>query len=132
MIYLRSSVGLEIRQDDLLFTCLQSNFSTGVFTHFKRIANYSKRDKEEVRREIDLFFKASRIDRSNIILGIPRGDIIIRHLDLPGEIADNLKQVVQYQVQSFEPTEEDKYYYDYVQLNSRPRCEKASRAPGDG
>ena len=31
-------------------------------------------------------------------------------------MADNLKQVVQYQVQSFEPTEEDRFYHDYALL----------------
>jgi Tfp pilus assembly protein PilN len=118
MIYLRSSVGIEIRQEDLLISCLQSNLSAAVFTHFKRIVNHRQRDKEEVRKEIDQFFKSHRLDRSNVVLGIPRGDIIIRHLDLPIEVADNLKQVVLYQVQSFEPTEEEKFYYDYTQLNS--------------
>ncbi len=117
MIYLKSSVGVEIRQEDLLISSLQSNFSAGVFTHFKRITNYGKRDRGEVRREIGQFFKSHQLDRSNIVLGLPRGDIIIRHLDLPVEVADNLKQVVQYQVQSFEPTEEEKYYYDYVKVN---------------
>lgn len=118
MIYLRSGVGIEIRQEDLLISCLQSNFSAGVFTHFKRIANYRQRDREEVRREIDQFFKTHRLDRSNLVLGLPRADIIIRHLDLPIEVADNLKQVVLYQVQSFEPTEEEKFYYDFALLSS--------------
>ncbi len=50
------------------------------------------------------------------MLGIPRKDIVMRYLDLPSEVADNLKQVVQYQVQSFEPTEEDRFYHDYALL----------------
>ncbi|HYK89573.1 MAG TPA: PilN domain-containing protein [Acidobacteriota bacterium] len=124
MIYLKSSVGIEIRKDDLLISSLQSNFSAGVFTHFKRITDYCKRDRQEVRREVDQFFKAHQLDRSNVILGVPRGDVIIRHLDMPTEIADNLKQVVQYQVQSFEPTEEEKYYYDFVQVNANPGAKR--------
>ncbi len=126
MIYLKSSVGIEIRQDDLLISSLQSNFSAGVFTHFKRIANYGKRERDEVRREISQFFRSHQLDRSNIVLGLPRGDIIIRYLDLPVEVADNLKQVVQYQVQSFEPTEEEKYYYDYVKVNQGPGAKRLS------
>lgn len=124
MIYLKSSVGVEIRQDDLLISSLQSNFSAGVFTHFTRIADYSKRDRGEVRREIDQLFKSRRLDRNSIVLGVPRGQVIIRHLDLPIEVEDNLKQVVQYQVQSFEPTEEEKYYYDYVRLTAAPGAKR--------
>jgi len=117
MIYLKTSVGLELRGEDMLISSLQSNFSGGVFTHFKRVTNYRLREKEELRREINNFFKSNRLGRDNIVLGIPRRDIVLRHLDLPSEVADNLKQVIHYQVQSFEPTEEDRFYYDYALLD---------------
>ncbi len=126
MIYLRTSIGVEIRQGDLLITCLQSNFTAGVFTHVKRIADYSSRDRAEVRREIDLFFKSKRLKRDGIVLGIPRQDVVIRYLDLPAEVADNLRQVVLYQVQAFEPTEEDKYYHDFALLPSTPGAKRLS------
>ena len=119
MIYLKSSVGIEARQEDLVISCLKSNFSGGVFTHFKRIAAYRTRDPEEVRKEIERYFKSQGLSRDRIVLGIPRVDAIIRHLDLPREVEDNLKQVVLYQVQSYEPSEEDKYYFDYVSMNPK-------------
>jgi hypothetical protein len=119
MFYLKSSVGIEARQEDLVISCLKSNFSGGVFTHFKRIAGYRTRDPEEVRKEIESYFKSQGLSRDRIILGIPRVDAIIRHLDLPREVEDNLKQVVLYQVQSYEPSEEDKYYFDYVSMNPK-------------
>jgi Tfp pilus assembly PilM family ATPase len=126
MIYLRSSVGIEVGRDDLVITCLQSNLAAAVFTHFKRIQNFRTREKAEVRREIESFFKSNRLDRESISLGIPRADVVIRHLDLPAEVADNLKQVVQYQVQAFEPTEEEKFYFDYAPLRSSPGAKRIS------
>ena len=114
MIYLKTSVGIEMRNEDLVISCLRSNFSKGVFTHFKRIPAYRTRDVEEVRKEIESYFNSQRLSRENIVLGIPRSDAVIRHLDLPREVEDNLKQVMLYQVQSFEPTEEEKFYFDYV------------------
>jgi len=116
MIYLRTSVGIELRGEDLLISSLQSNFSGGVFTHFTRIAGYRLRDPQNLRQEINLFFRSHGLSRDNIVLGIPRKDIVVRYLDLPAEVADNLKQVVQYQVQSFEPTEEERFYHDYALL----------------
>jgi Tfp pilus assembly protein PilN len=116
MIYLRTSVGIELRGEDMLISSLQSNFSGGTFTHFKRIPGYKLREKESLQREIQLFFRSNRLSKENIVLGIPRRDLVFRYLDLPSEVADNLKQVVHYQVQSFEPTEEDKFYYDYVPM----------------
>jgi Tfp pilus assembly protein PilN len=114
MIYLKTSVGLELRGEDMLISSLQSNFSSGSFTHFKRITGFRLREKEDLRREVQSFFKSNGLNKDSIILGIPRQDLVLRLLDLPVEVADNLKQVVQYQVQSFEPTEEDRFYYDYA------------------
>jgi Tfp pilus assembly PilM family ATPase len=116
MIYLQTSVGIELRGEDMLIASLQSNFSGGVFTHFKRIEGYRLRKAEELQREIQVFFKSRGLSRDNIVLGIPRKDLVLRYLDLPSEVADNLKQVVQYQVQSFEPTDEERFYHDYVVL----------------
>jgi Tfp pilus assembly protein PilN len=119
MIYLKNSVGIEIRQEDLVITCLSSNFSGGVFTHFARIAGYRTRERAEVRAEIEQFFRSRRLGRDNVVLGIPRSDVTIRHLDLPREVEENLTQVVLYQVQSFEPTEEGEFYHDYVLMNPK-------------
>jgi Tfp pilus assembly protein PilN len=124
MIYLRTSVGIEIRQADLLISSLQRNLSGAVFTHFKRVRDYRIRDRAEVRREIDQFFRSNRLNRNVIVLGSPRRDVVVRYLDLPPEVADNLKQVVSYQVQSFEPTEEDKFYYDYSPLKMNEGSKK--------
>lgn len=116
MIYLKSSVGIEMGQEDLLITCLRSNFAGGVFTDFMRVSGYRQRNQDEVRNEIDGFFKRERVNRENVVLGIPRKDVIFRYLDLPSEVEDNLRQVVLYQVQSFEPTEDEKLCYDFVPI----------------
>jgi Tfp pilus assembly protein PilN len=118
MIYIQTSVGLELRGDDMLISSLQSNFSGGEFTHFMRIEGFRLRKADELRKEIHAFFRAYGLSRDNIVLGIPRKDLVLRYLDLPAEVADNLKQVVKYQVQSFEPTDEDRFYHDFHILRS--------------
>jgi len=120
----KKSIGIELRGEDMLFSALQNSLSGGVFTHFKRIANYQALNKEELRGEVSQFFRSNRLSKEYIVLGIPREDVVLRYLDLPLDVADNLKQVVQYQVQSFEPTEEDKFYYDYVTLKSDAATKK--------
>jgi Tfp pilus assembly protein PilN len=119
MIYLKTSIGIELRGADMLISALQSNFSGHVFTCFKRFPDFRQRNKQDLQQEINLFFKSNRLSRENIVLGIPRKDLVLRHLDLPVEVEDNLKQVVQYQVQSLEPIEEDKFYYDYALLGNK-------------
>jgi Tfp pilus assembly protein PilN len=126
MIYLKTSVGIELRGEDMLIASLQSNFSSGMFTHFKRVANYRRLDPEALRQEVNQFFRATGLSRDTIILGIPRSDIVLRYLDFPSEVADNLRQVVHYQVQSFEPTEEDKFYFDYSLLKNPANAKRIS------
>jgi len=118
VFYLKAGVGIEIRGEDLLISCLKRNFTGGVFTKYVRIAGYRQREPEQVRHEIDGFFKGEKVSRDNIVLGIPRKDVILRYLDLPREVEDNLKQVMAYQVQSFEPTEEEKLYYDFALIKN--------------
>jgi Tfp pilus assembly protein PilN len=117
MIYLKTGIGIELRGPDMLIASLQSNFSGRVFTHFRRIVDYPLRKTEDLRQEVNLFFRSNRLSKDNIVLGISRKDVVLRYLDLPTEVADNLKQVVDYQVQSFEPVEEDRSYYDYILLD---------------
>jgi Tfp pilus assembly protein PilN len=120
MIYLRTGIGIEFREDDLLIASLQRNFSEGVFSHFLRIKDYRLCAKEDLRREVSHFFRSNGLSKDSIVLGIPRKDIVLRYFDLPSEVTDNLKQVIHYQVQSFEPTEEDSFYYDYEIVNEQP------------
>ena len=93
MIYLKTSVGIELRGEDMLISSLQSNFSGDVFTHFRRIADYGRQDKESLRQEVLNFFRTAGLSKDNVVLGIPRKDIVLRYLDLPSEVEDNLKQV---------------------------------------
>jgi Tfp pilus assembly protein PilN len=117
MIYLKTGIGIELRGEDMLISSFQSQFTGGAFTHFTCIGDYRHRDKEELRQEILHFLKSNGLGKENIVLGISRRDIILRHLDFPYEVSDNLSQVVRYQVQSYEPTDEDRFYYDYVPLD---------------
>lgn len=118
MIYLKTSVGVEIRGQNLILSSLQGNLSGAAVTRVQSVADFRQRPREEVLSEIDTFFKSRGVGRDNVVLGIPRRDLVYRHLDLPAEVADNIKQVVLYQVQSYEPTEEDKFYYDYSMLQN--------------
>jgi Tfp pilus assembly protein PilN len=119
MIYLKTSIGIELRDADMLISALQSNYSGQAFTRFKRFSDFRQRNKLDLRQEINLFFKSNRLSKENIVLGIPRKDFVLRHLDLPAEVEANLKQVIQYQVQSLEPVEEDRFYYDYALINNK-------------
>lgn len=120
MIYLKTGVGIELRGDDILLAAVQSNFSKAALTRFMRITDYPRFTRADLCGVIDRFFRDNGLGRESVVLGIPRKDCVIRYLDLPLEARDNLREVVRYQVQAFEPTEEDGFYYDYTPLEGAP------------
>ena len=79
MIYLKTGVEIELRGEDMLISSLQGNFSASAFTHFARIQGYRTRNQEDVRREINLFFRSHGLSKEKIVLGIPRKDIVLRY-----------------------------------------------------
>ena len=121
MIYLTTGVGIELRGEDILLAAVQSNFSKGAFTRFLRIADYPRFTRADLRGAIDRFFRDNGLSRESVALGVSRKDCVIRYLDLPLEVKDNLGEVVRYQVQSFEPNEEDGFYFDYAPLEGAHR-----------
>jgi len=116
MIYLKTGVGIEFRGEDILLSAVQSNFSKAAFTRFLRITDYPRFTRADLRGAIDRFFRDNGLGRESVVLGVSRKDCVIRYLDLPLEVKDNLAEVVRYQVQAFEPNEEDGFYYDYTPL----------------
>jgi Tfp pilus assembly PilM family ATPase/Tfp pilus assembly protein PilN len=126
MIYLKTSIGIEIGSADLTLASLQGNLSGETLSHFMHIPDFRNRDAAELRQDIQVFLKNNVLGKDAIVVGIPPGDVLLRQLDLPAEVMDNIKQVIQYQVQSFEPTEEDSYYYDYSFLGRSPKNRRVS------
>jgi len=120
MIYMKTGVGIELRGDDILLAAVQSNFGKAAFTRFLRITDYPLFTRADLRGAIDRFFHDNGLGRESVVLGVSRKDCVIRYLDLPLEARDNLREVVRYQVQAFEPTEEDGFYYDYALLEGAP------------
>jgi Tfp pilus assembly protein PilN len=120
MIYLKTGVGIEFRGDDILLAAVQSNFSKAAFTRFLRISDYERFTRADLRGAIDRFFRENGLGRESVVLGVSRKDCVIRRLELPLEVRNNLGEVVRYQVNAFEPTEEDGFYYDYALLEGAP------------
>ena len=116
MIYLTTGVGIELRGEDILLAAVQRNYSKASFTRFLRITDYPRFTRADLRGAIDRFFRENGLSRESVALGVSRKDCVIRYLDLPMEVKDNLGEVVRYQVQSFEPNEEDGFYFDYALL----------------
>jgi Tfp pilus assembly protein PilN len=116
MLKLDSAVGIEVQRDRLILTTLKKGFNQFTLQQAEVIENFEELPTTELHNRFRQYVRANGFNRENVILGLPRDQVVIRTVELPLEVEENLDQVVRFQVDKFEPTEDEKSYFDYVVL----------------
>ena len=116
MFDLDSAVGIEIRGDDLVFASVSKGFQEYSLKSCGVLENFRDLESPELYEWIQRYQESKGFNRENVILGLPRDRVIIREVELPLEVEENLEQVVRLQVERFEPLEEERSYYDHIVL----------------
>ncbi|MCH8819573.1 MAG: PilN domain-containing protein [Acidobacteria bacterium] len=114
MFYLDSAVGIEIRGDSLCLAVVSKGLQGYVLRSCDRIENFRDLPPADLYAWIEKFEEIDGLDRDNVIVGLPRDQVVVREIELPLEVEENLDQVVQFQLERFEPGEEGQSYSDYV------------------
>ncbi|MBI4446507.1 MAG: PilN domain-containing protein [Acidobacteria bacterium] len=117
MINWDSALGVEVRGADLFLATVKKGLQDYVLKNYSRIENFQSLAAGELRSRILQYVRSNGFNRENVILGIPREQVIVRTLQLPLEVEENLDRVVRFQMEKFEPSEEEGSYYDYVLIH---------------
>ncbi len=62
---------------------------------------------------IGTFLKNARISPACVYMSLPRKTVIIRYVDLPAALKENLQGSLRYEMEKFIPLSEDEIFYDY-------------------
>ncbi|MDA2933888.1 PilN domain-containing protein [Acidobacteria bacterium AH-259-D05] len=116
MFYLDSAVGIEIRGSSLAFAVVSKGLQGYVLRSCGRIDDYKELPPSDLYAWVQQFEETGGLDRENVILGLPRDQVVIRQIELPLDVEENLDQVVRFQLEKFEPGDEEQSYCDYVVL----------------
>ena len=116
MFNLDSAVGVQIRGNSLVFATVAKGFQDYVLKGCAVVEHYKELPPSDLYAWIQQFGEANGFDRENVILGLPRDQVVIRQIELPLEVEENLDQVVRFQVEKFQPVEEGQSYCDYIVL----------------
>lgn len=108
----------------MILSCLKKGLKGWSLSNFKIINYYWQFNRADLEKELQQFLKKNSISRENIILGVPRDKVIVRFLELPREVEENLKEVIRYQVESLTPVEDETPYYDFVVVNKHSESPK--------
>lgn len=114
MFRLDSALGIEIQGDRLILATIGKGFHDCTLRSSTVIERYRELPSVELQSAVRRYLDANGFNRENVILGLPRSEATIRQIELPLEVEENLDQVVRFQVEKFEPVEEQHSYYDYL------------------
>lgn len=117
MLNLDSALGIVVRADRLVLATVKKGFQDYWVKNLAVIENYPALTPPELNNAVRQYVRSNSFNRENVILGIPREQAVYRYLRLPLEVEENLEQVVRFQVEKYEPSEEQRSYYDYLVLD---------------
>jgi Tfp pilus assembly protein PilN len=115
MIFGKSSVGIEICDNDLRLAVTRSNFGKLRLSSVHRIPGFMTLTEEERKKAIRTLVKRERIPTGRVHLTLPREQGIVRQVDLPAQMTQKLADVVKLQVETLSPWPLEEIYWDFAQ-----------------
>lgn len=124
----QASVGIDIQDRAIVMAYLKASV-TGV----KLLAHgvYSLEDgqpgedrADRMGRVVKAFFGRNRIPSATLFLGIPREAAILRYVELPLVVKENLRDSLGYELEKYMPFSADELYFDYQVISEDKNTEK--------
>jgi Tfp pilus assembly protein PilN len=110
---LQTSLGLLIQGETLSLALVSRRLRSVRLLDTLILPSFRQKPVAEVRSEISAFLSRNRVTHFRGVVVVPREDVIVRQLDLPGQAEANLAKVVEYQVATLVPSESATICYDY-------------------
>lgn len=126
MFNLDSSLGITVQDGSLILASVKKGFQDYSLEKYLIIEDYQVLSTADLHDQIRRFAHSNGFNRENIVLGFPRDQVIIRVVEFPLEVEENLDQVIKSQVERFEPSEEERSCYDYEIVHRDEEREKIS------
>lgn len=113
---LGTALGVEVNGPDLVLAVVRKGFRQFELQEHAVIEDFRNLPPGQLRERIRQSIPSYAALKDRIVLGIPRDEAVVRWLELPLEVEENLDQMVQFQVDRLEPTEENGSYFEHQVL----------------
>ncbi|MHB8908682.1 MAG: PilN domain-containing protein [Syntrophales bacterium] len=115
-MYFQASVGIAIESNCVSLVYLKASLK-GLCLAAHAIYPLEKEDPEEktneIRKLVNDFLKMHRITSADIFVGIQRDLTILRYIELPLAIKENLRGTLQYEMEKYVPLPVSEIYFDF-------------------
>jgi len=111
------SLGIDIQESSFSVACLKPSLK-GIRLAANAIYPLEKDDSEEekahhIGRLVNELLKKNRISPTSIFLGIPRDMAILRYVEFPLAVKENLRDTLGYEMEKYVPFSADEIYFDF-------------------
>lgn len=118
MFALKKRVAIEIAGKTLQCVAVSKGLRGYEVTARLALEEFESRDPLALRPQVDEFFRRARVDRHQTVVALPRASVVLRTLHFPEAVSENLANILDYQVENFEPIDRAELAYAH-QLISR-------------
>lgn len=115
MFNLDTALGIAIQDEDLVLLTLAKGLGYRV-RGYQVIERFRELETTELRSAVQHYLRNHPHNRDNVILGLPRSQVVVRQVELPLEVEENLGEVAQFQVNKLELNEDESSCFDYLVL----------------
>ncbi|RPJ60205.1 MAG: hypothetical protein EHM23_11255 [Acidobacteria bacterium] len=117
MLNMGTAAGIQILPDKLVLVNVRKGFRDFTVKQAAVLEDFRESSVAEMKGRLRQQIEEGAVSRDKLVLGLPAEEVTLRLIELPIEVEENLEQVVRFQVEKFEPSEEESSYYDYVILS---------------
>lgn len=110
----RPVVGVEVRGENLYLACVRPGIGRRSLVGTGKIAAFRGLAVEELRSQLRKILAQWGAEDPVVVVGWPRRDVIVRHLDLPAVAEKALDEALQLQLSLFKPNDDVEFCSDAV------------------
>jgi Tfp pilus assembly protein PilN len=109
-----TSLGIEISGKDLRIAAVQHRLRKLQLLYVDEVSNFADLPPDEQKTAVRNLIKKHRLSPGRVFLSLPRDRGIVRQIELPNEVGDNLKSAVSLQIESLCPWPTDEIYWSFA------------------
>jgi len=124
----QTSIGIDIQENAIAVVYLKESFKgvkLAAYGTYPLEENLPIHDMgERLERVVNDFMSQNRISSGALFLGIPRRVAVLRYVELPLVVKENLKDSLKYELEKYVPFPPDELYFDYQIISEDKKTDK--------
>jgi len=113
----QTSLGIDIGEQELCLAFLKASSreielaAAAVYPIQENI--HSEEKSTAISELVNKFLRENRLSPASVFLGIPRRNVILRYLELPITVKENLRETLGYELEKYVPFSSEEAYFDF-------------------